>query len=55
MKTNNETQNEVNIGTLFTHPTLGNCKVIRIHPAGTIDVQNIFTDRCYRISGLPLN
>jgi len=42
------------IGTVFTHSTLGRCKVIAIHPLGTIDVQNIFTDRCYRITGLPL-
>ena len=42
------------IGLVFTHPVLGNVKIIAIHPMGTIDVQNIYTDRCYRISGLPL-
>lgn len=41
-------------GTLLNHPTLGRCKVIAVHPLGTIDVQNIFTDRCYRITGLPM-
>ncbi len=42
------------IGTVFTHPTLGNVKIIAIHPLGTIDVRNIWSGRCYRISGLPL-
>lgn len=42
------------IGMAFTHPTLGNVKIIAIHPLGTIDVQNIYSDKCYRITGLPM-
>lgn len=40
------------VGMVFTHPTLGNCRIIAVHPAGTIDVENIHTERCYRITGL---
>ena len=43
------------IGYKFTHHRLGNVKVIAIHPLGTIDVENIGTGNCYRITGLPLN
>lgn len=45
---------EPQIGIAFTHPTLGNVMIIAIHPLGTIDVENIRTGRCYRISGLPM-
>lgn len=44
----------ISSGYRFTHPTVGNVVVIAIHPLGTIDVRNIYTDRCYRLSGLPL-
>lgn len=42
------------IGLRFDHPTLGNVIVIAVHPLGTIDVRNIWTGRCYRITGLPM-
>ena len=48
----NEMKAEIKVGAVFTHPTLGNVKVVAIHPLGTVDVKNIYTDRHYRISGL---
>jgi hypothetical protein len=44
--------NEIKVGQVFTHPTLGNVKVIAVLPLGTIEVKNIYSDRYYRISGL---
>ena len=46
---------EIKVDFKFTHPTLGNVIVITVHPLGTLDVRNIWTDRCYRITGLPMN
>lgn len=45
---------KLTLGAIFTHPILGRVKVIAILDCGTIDVQNIFSDKCYRISGLPI-
>lgn len=45
---------KLTVGTKFTHPTLGNVIVIAVHPLGTVDVRNIYTDRVYRITGLPM-
>jgi len=42
------------IGSVCVHPTLGKVKITDIHPAGTIDVRNIFSGNCYRITGLPM-
>lgn len=30
----------------------GLCRIIAVRPFGTIDVENIRTGRCYRVSGL---
>lgn len=30
------------------------CRIVRIHPAGTIDVSSIRGDHHYRLSGLPI-
>jgi len=54
-RTNIKYMRTIKVGTVFTHPTLGNVKVVAIHALGTIDVKNIFTGRHYRISGLPMN
>lgn len=29
------------------------CKIIAVHPAGTIDVQEVNGERCWRVTGLP--
>jgi len=31
------------------------CRVYRIHGMGTVDVETLDGERCYRVSGLPLN
>lgn len=30
------------------------CRVYRLHPLGTVDVESLDSGRCYRLSGLPL-
>ena len=54
VKRQTENKMKPQIGLRFNHPTLGNVVIIAIHPLGTIDVRNIYTDRCYRITGLPM-
>lgn len=33
----------------------GWCRLLQVHPLGTIDVQNPKTGQCYRITGLPMH
>ncbi len=51
-----KTQKQISpqVGQVFTHPSLGNVKIVAVLPMGTIEVKNIYTNRYYRISGLPL-
>lgn len=41
------------IGQTINHPRLGKCVIIKIHRAGTIDVEDA-NGRCWRITGLHL-
>jgi hypothetical protein len=31
------------------------CRLLQIHPLGTVDVERLSDGSCYRVSGLPLN
>lgn len=39
------------IGDELIHETLGRVRVLRIRPAHIVDVEQLSTGRCYRISG----
>ncbi|HZN48397.1 MAG TPA: hypothetical protein VFB71_12290 [Ramlibacter sp.] len=32
---------------------LGPCRVLKVHPAGTLDVERLTDGTCYRLTGLP--
>lgn len=40
------------VGDEIRHPALGLVKVITVQPAGTVEVEQIRTGKCFRISGL---
>lgn len=43
----------IKIGTIIT--VYGQpCRVYRMHPLGTVDVETLDGKRCYRVTGLPL-
>lgn len=48
------TQNQPRLGQIVKgeHVRGQDCRIIAIHPLGTIDVETLDGSRCYRISGL---
>ena len=40
------------IGQYIEHAILGRCIIIAVRAAGTIDIQNTKTGKCYRLTGL---
>lgn len=45
---------EAPIGATFAHPTLGRCRVLVQHGAGTVDVERLSDGKCFRLTGLRL-
>lgn len=42
----------IKVGDVVQSERLGACRVVRVRPFGTIDVECLANGQCYRISGL---